>query len=181
MITLQQFSSSNVSSCPTSATPLGRGPPQHGLAQPPPQQQPSSCTRSSRHTQTRTQPPRARSQDRSQASQTSRVQRPIRPLFPPCPWKDGTFPPGPVRYLGPPLPTSKRTTRPRSTSTAKRRPGPPKSHTPAPISTGPTQYVPVIPMRPAEPLVTVLIDDDDDDDEHGDVMTVLPDKRSLNF
>ena len=49
----------------------------------------------SRHTQTNHPP------SRETAKPSTKSSRPIRPLFPPCPWQSGFYPQGPVRHLPP--------------------------------------------------------------------------------
>ena len=58
---------------------------------PPPDRPPRSRVqgKTSRHTQTHRPPPET----------ATKPSRPIRPLFPPCPWQSGSFPQGPVRHL----------------------------------------------------------------------------------
>ena len=82
-----------------------------------------SNSTSTRHTQTG---PQAQSlRNRSTAKKTPVTVRPIRPLFPPCPWLGGAYPPGPVRHLGPPRPRGRsRSARP-SPSISPPREGPP--------------------------------------------------------
>ena len=52
---------------------------------------PRSQGKTSRHTQTQCPP----------QENPTKPSRPIRPLFPPCPWQTGVFPQGPVRQLAP--------------------------------------------------------------------------------
>ena len=71
----------------------------------PPQETPSPAqdrsphprpqAKTSRHTQTNHPP------SRETAKPSTKTSRPIRPLFPPCPWQSGFYPQGPVRHLPP--------------------------------------------------------------------------------
>ena len=111
-----------------------------------------SISIATRHTQTRTE-----IQKKSTAKKTSDTVRPIRPLFSPCPWLGGSYPPGPVRNLGPPRPRRRsRSPRPRpppSVSSPNERPpslliteihdhqhSPPRHHHQAPVDARSLNY-----------------------------------------
>ena len=156
--------------------PCSTSPPSHSSPQVPP----PPCNRTSRHTQTSTAQTTGQPLQRSQKPSTKTL-RPIRPLFQPCPWKDGNFPPGPVRYLGPPMPRSSRSvpsSRARSSSMKSSRPSSSQSSAPASSSIPPTSARTLAP-----PLVTVVLDEDDEEECQisPSVPTPNPDKNSLNF
>ena len=111
-----------------------------------------SISVATRHTQTR-----AEVQKKTTAKKTSDTVRPIRPLFSPCPWLGGSYPPGPVRNLGPPRPRRRsRSPRPR----------------PPPSASSPND-------RPPSLLITEIHDHQHSPPRHHQQAPV--DARSLNY
>ena len=146
---LKEIPSSSNPNCPTSST-----------SKPGP-------LKTSRHTQThpqtKTAPRPSLVPSKSGSSLPPSSNRPIRPLFPPCPWETGVFPPVPVRYLGPPRPTRPRSRSSRRTSPLEAPPQPTFYHSsranpsPSQCSSYTTRN------QPVQPLITVVLDEDDDD------------------
>ena len=163
---------------------------------------PNSCSshspnpepdKTSRHTQTRPQEARTVPQSSlapSRSGPRHPPSRPIRPLFPPCPWENGCFPPGPVRQLGPPRPQASRSrsrsrqsrlhqtpSRPSFQSGNSANPTPSYGQSSVPIG---AQFPETHPVQ--HPLITVVLDEDDD---LAPVVTHNPvapaDYSSLNF
>ena len=154
----------------------------------PPELPPPSDGRTSRHTQTPAPQTPRQPHQRSTNRLPTKSQRP---------WKDGVFPPGPVRYLGPPMSRSTRsssTSRARSSSMKMSRPPTSPASALSSTTVGATQSeyevpqpIPSVPpptaQNSAPPLITVVLDEDDDDDYRVPYPSPLlqPDRNSLNF